>query len=77
MAIPIEEGFQRAAELGGQVLVPDGAEERDRRCVSFQLRDATRTAGEVPLEIGVDLRRELMLDEIRQEAHEIIATFHC
>ena len=46
-------------------------EERNGRLIGLELRDAAGTGGEVPLQIRVDLRRQMVLDEIREETHEI------
>ena len=75
-AVPIQEGLQRAAQLRRQVVILDGAQQRDRGFVGFELRHAARATREVLFESDVDLWRELVLHVIRQQAHEIIALLH-
>lgn len=69
-AITIQERLQSAAQFCREVLVTYGAEERNRGLVGFELRQAPRALREVCFEVGVDLGRELSLDEVRQKAHE-------
>jgi len=73
VAVSIDERSERAPKLRRQVVFLDRSEERDRRLVRFQLRDAARAGGEVTLEIGVLLRRQVMLDEVREKPDEIVA----
>ena len=52
-------------------LVADRVEEGDRRFVGLELRDAARAAREVALELRVDVRRQLVLDVVREEPDEV------
>jgi hypothetical protein len=76
VTVAFEKGFQRAAQLGGEIFFADGMEQGNRRLIGLELRDAARTSGEVPFQIGVDRWREVVFDEVRQQTHEIgAATF--
>jgi len=39
--------------------------------IGLELRDAAGARGQVPLQFRVDRRRQMMLHEVREEAHEI------
>ncbi len=75
-AVPIQERLERAAKFRGQIVVLDRPQQRDRRLVCFQLRQAPRAGGEMPLEGRMHARRQLMLDEIGEEHHQILAAPH-
>ena len=49
----------------------DRVEQRDGRLIGLELRDAAGARGQVPLQFRVYRRRQMMLQEVRQEAHEI------
>jgi hypothetical protein len=51
-------------------------EKGNRGLVRLQLGDAAGTPREVLLEALVDLWREVMFDEVRQQAHEFVTAFH-
>src|SRR5437870_1864058 len=70
-AIAGDEGLECAAEFGGKVVVADGLEQRYGRFVGLQLRETARTGGEVPLEVSVDIRRQVTLDEVGEETNQI------
>src|SRR3954471_4453481 len=57
-AVAVDEGFQRAAQLDRQIVVADRVQERDGGLIGLELRDAARAGRQVPLEIGVHLRRQ-------------------
>lgn len=48
-------------------------EKRNRGLIGLQLRNATRARGQMPLELGVDAGRQVMLDEISEEGDDIVA----
>ena len=73
LAISVHECPQRAAKLRRQIVFVNRAEQRNGRLIGFQLRNAAGTGGEVALEIGVLLRRQVMLDEIREKPDEVVA----
>jgi hypothetical protein len=76
VAVALEERLERAAQFGGQIFFSNGVEERDGGLICFQLGDAAGAPGEVPLQIRMDRRRQMVLHEVRQQAHEIgAATF--
>jgi hypothetical protein len=77
IAVPVDERFERAAELGREIFFTNGTKQGDRRFVGLELGDAAGAGGKVPFELGVDLGRQMMFDEIRQEAHDVGAVaFH-
>ena len=67
----VDERLQRAAQLRREIVVADRVEEGDRRLVGLQLRDAARARGEVAFELRVDVRRQLVLDVVREEPDEV------
>jgi len=73
LAVPIDKRLERAAKLRRQIVFVNRAEQRYGRLVGFQLGHAAGTGGEVPLEIGVLVGRQMMLDEVREKAHEVVA----
>ena len=73
LTIAIDERLQGAAELGWEVVFEERMQERDGGLVSFELGDAAGARGEMPLQFRMDRRRQMMLDEIGQQAHEISA----
>jgi hypothetical protein len=72
----VDERLELAAELFGQVFVANGVEERQRRLVRLELGHTPRALGEVVFQILMDLGRQLMLDVVSQEAHEVLALTH-
>jgi hypothetical protein len=76
MAVSADEGLEAQAELLGQILFADRAQERDGGLIGLELRETAGAFREVLLQLLVDLRRELVLDVVRQEAHDVSATAH-
>ena len=71
MTIALEEGVQCAAQFLGEILVTNRAKKRERRFVGLELTDAAGALGEMTFEFGVDVGRELMLDEIGEKSDEL------
>src|SRR5687767_1659056 len=76
-AVAVEEGLQRAPQFGRQFLVPDRPQQRDGRFIGLELRDAAGTRRQVTLERGVNTWRQLVLDEIGEQPHQLPALLHC
>jgi hypothetical protein len=71
----VDERSQRPPQLGREIFFLDGTEKRDRGCVRLQLRLALRALREMSFELGVHVRRQLTLDEVGQQAYEIVTAF--
>jgi hypothetical protein len=71
VAVAIKKRLQSAAQFGWKVLFPDGVEERDSRLIGLELGDAARTLREVALQLRMHCGGQVMLDEIRQQSHEV------
>jgi hypothetical protein len=71
LAVAIEEGFEGTAEFWREICFVDRVEQRHGRLIGLELRDAAGAPGQVALQFRVYRRRQMMLHEVRQEAHEI------
>ena len=74
LTVPVNERFERASQLGRQVVLVDRMQQGNGRLVGFQLCDAARAGGKMPLQIRVYVGRQMMLDEVREQPDEIVAT---
>ena len=70
-AIAMQKRSQRAAQFRRQILFPDGFQQRERGLVGLELGDAAGTRGEVAFEIGVDVRRQVMFEIVREEPDDV------
>src|SRR5262245_50609589 len=66
-AVAVDERLQRAAQLDREVVVVDRSEERDGGLIGLELGHAAWTRRQVAFEIGVDLGRQVALDEVREQ----------
>jgi hypothetical protein len=71
LAVAVEEGFEGTAEFRREICFVDRVEQRHGRLIRLELRDAPGARRQVPLQFRVYRRRQMMLHEVRQEAHEI------
>jgi hypothetical protein len=71
LAVAVEEGFEGTAKFRREICFVDRVEQRHGRLIRLELRDAPGARRQVPLQFRVYRRRQMMLHEVRQEAHEI------
>jgi hypothetical protein len=71
LAVAIDERFERTAQFRREVVFVDRAEQRYGRLIGLELRDAAGACRQVPFQFRVYRRRQMVLHEVRQEAHEI------
>jgi hypothetical protein len=72
----VDECLERAAQLGWEVLVADRVQQAHGRLVRFQLRYAPWARGQMMFQPLVNLGRQLVLYEIREQSHQLVAAFH-
>jgi hypothetical protein len=73
MTFLVEECLQRPPELLRQILLFDAAKERDGTAVGPQLGETAWAGGEVTLQVGVHVGRELAFQELHEKPHDLTA----
>jgi hypothetical protein len=71
LAVAIEERLEGTAQLRREIVFVDRVEQRHGGLIGLELCDAPGARSQVPLQFRVYRRRQMMLHEVRQEAHEI------
>jgi len=74
--LPIEERTQAEPQLRREVVFLNGVEERHGGLIRAELSQADITAGEVMLEVVLDVGRETMLQIIHEERDDFRAAMH-
>jgi hypothetical protein len=73
LTIPLEKRFEGAAQFGGKVFFANRVEKGNGGLIRLELGDTAGTPREVSFQLRMDRRRQVVLDKIRQQAHQIVA----